>query len=172
MRKLLTRENLSPIKTIAKNYSSDAEVTDELVKEAYDRTAFDIDASHILVRIDLAEKDTTLAYNKIKTFRERALNEGFDNVRALVHDGQTIYGEELGYFSAFKMVYDFETVAYNTNVGEISQPFRTQFGYHIVNVKDKRPSRGEVSVAHIMVSLNQTDESVDPEVRINEIYKN
>ncbi len=166
-----TREFESYKKQLLKNYSSDAEVTDELVKEAYDRTAFDIDASHILVRIDLAEKDTTLAYNKIKTFRERALNEGFDNVRALVHDGQTIYGEELGYFSAFKMVYDFETVAYNTNVGEISQPFRTQFGYHIVNVKDKRPSRGEVSVAHIMVSLNQTDESVDPEVRINEIYK-
>lgn len=156
---------------LLKNYSSDAEVTDELVKEAYNRTAFDINASHILVRIDLAEKDTVIAYNKIKTFRERALTEGFDNVRALVHDGQTIYGEELGYFSAFKMVYDFETVAYNTPIGEISEPFRTQFGYHIVNVKDKRPSRGEVTVAHIMISLNQTDESVNPEVRINEIYK-
>lgn len=156
---------------LLKNYSSDAEVTDELVKEAYERTSFDIDASHILVRIDPSERDTTLAYNKIKTFRERALTEGFDDVRALVHDGQTIYGEKLGYFSAFKMVYDFETVAYNTNVGEISQPFRTQFGYHIVKVNDKRKSRGEVTVAHIMVSLNQTDESVNPEVRINEIYK-
>lgn len=165
------REFESYKKQLLKNYVSDAEVTDELVKEAYDRTAVDINASHILVRIDLAERDTTLAYNKIKTFKERALTEGFDNVRALVHDGQTIYGEELGYFSAFKMVYDFETVAYNTKIGEISQPFRTQFGYHIVNVKDKRSSRGEVTVAHIMISLNQQDKSVDPEIRINEIYK-
>lgn len=165
------REFESYKKQLLKNYVSDAEVTDALVREAYNRTAFDINASHILVRLDLAEKDTAMAYNKIKTFRERALNEGFDNVRALVHDGQTIYGEELGYFSAFKMVYDFETVAYNTPVGEISQPFRTQFGYHIVYVKDKRPSRGEVTVAHIMISSNQQDKSVDPEVRINEIYK-
>ena len=164
------REFESYKKQLLKNYVSDAEVTEELIAEAYDRLSFDINASHILVRIDPAEKDTTIAYNKIVEFRKRALEEGFDNVRALVHDGQQIYGEELGYFSAFKMVYDFETVAYETPVGQISQPFRTQFGYHIVHVKDKRPSRGEVTVAHIMVSLNQTDKDVDPEQRINEIY--
>ncbi|TPV33907.1 peptidylprolyl isomerase [Paucihalobacter ruber] len=165
------REFESYKKQLLKNYISDAEVTDELVKEAYERLSFDINASHILVRIDATEKDSTIAYNKIKEFRKRALEEGFDNVRALVHDGQQIYGEELGYFSAFKMVYDFETVAYETPVGEISQPFRTQFGYHIVHVKDKRPSRGEVTVAHIMVSLNQTDKDIDTEQRINEIYR-
>ena len=165
------REFESYKKQLLKNYVSDAEVTEELIKEAYDRLSFDVNASHILVRIDAAEKDTTIAYNKIVEFRKRALEEGFDNVRALVHDGQKIYGEELGYFSAFKMVYDFETVAYETPVGQISQPFRTQFGYHIVNVKDKRPSRGEVTVAHIMVSLNQANKEVDPEQRINEIYK-
>ena len=48
-------------------------------------------------------------------------------VRKEVHNGQTIYGEELGYFSGFKMVYKFETVAFNTTVGNISQPFRTTF---------------------------------------------
>jgi peptidyl-prolyl cis-trans isomerase SurA len=165
------REFESYKKQLLKNYISDAEVTDELIREAYDRLSYDINASHILVRIDATEKDTTIAYNQISQYRKRALDEGFDNVRALVHDGQQIYGEELGYFSAFKMVYDFETVAYETSVGEISQPFRTQFGYHIVNVKDKRPSRGEVTVAHIMVSLNQTDKDIDPEQRINEIYR-
>jgi peptidyl-prolyl cis-trans isomerase SurA len=165
------REFESYKKQLLKNYISDAEVTEELIKEAYNRLSFDINAAHILVRIDAAEKDTTIAYNKIKEFRKRALDEGFDSVRALVHDGQQTYGEELGYFSAFKMVYDFETVAYETEVGEISQPFRTQFGYHIVNVKDKRPSRGEVTVAHIMVSLNQSDKDIDPEQRINEIYR-
>lgn len=165
------REFESYKKQLLKNYISDAEVTEEFIKEAYNRLTFDINAAHILVRIDVAEKDTTIAYNKIKEFRKRALDEGFDSVRALVHDGQQTYGEELGYFSAFKMVYDFETVAYETEVGEISQPFRTQFGYHIINVKDKRPSRGEVTVAHIMVSLNQSDKDIDPEQRINEIYR-
>ena len=49
------------------------------------------------------------------------------------------------------MVYPFETAAYNTAVGDVSQPFRTQFGYHILKVVDKRPNRGEVKVAHIMI---------------------
>ena len=69
----------------------------------------------------------------------------------------TIFIEDLGYFSAFKMVYDFETAAYNTPVGEISMPFRTQFGYHVVKVNDKRPSRGTITAAHIMVNLASKD---------------
>ena len=52
-------------------------------------------------------------------------------------------------------VYPFETAAYNTKVGEVSMPFRTRFGYHVVLVQDKRPSRGEVTVAHKMISNNQ-----------------
>ncbi|MBT8260563.1 MAG: peptidylprolyl isomerase, partial [Bacteroidia bacterium] len=71
----------------------------------------------------------------------------------------------------FKMVYDFESVAYNTPVGEVSMPFRTQFGYHVLKVNDKRPSKGYVSAAHIMVANNQKDNTVNPEDRINEIYK-
>ena len=74
-------------------------------------------------------------------------------------------------FSAFKMVYEFENAAFNTPVGEVSMPFRTRFGYHIVKVLDRRPSRGEVTVEHIMVSHNQTDSTLNPEVRIKEIYK-
>ena len=69
------------------------------------------------------------------------------------------------------MVYDFENVAYNTPVGDVSKPFRTQFGYHVVEVLDKRKSRGEVTVGHIMVSNQQKDSTVNPETRINEIYK-
>ena len=88
-----------------------------------------------------------------------------------MHNGQTIFLEDLGYFSAFKMVYDFETVAYNTPVGEISMPFRTQFGYHVVKINDKRKSRGTMVAAHIMVALKQKDSLLDPEQRINDIYK-
>ena len=49
----------------------------------------------------------------------------------------TLFAEELGFFTAFKMVYNFETAAYQTAIGEWSQPFRTRFGFHIVNVLDK-----------------------------------
>ena len=85
------------------------------------------------------------------------------------HNGNTIFVEDLGNFSGFKMVYDFENVAYSTPIGKISQPFRTQFGYHVVEVLDKRKSRGEVTVGHIMVMNQQQDSTVIPETRIKEI---
>ena len=165
------REFLSYKKQLTKNYLSENKVTEDLVKEAYGRNSFDINASHVLVRLDESVKDTTSVYDKISSLRKRVLNEGFDKVKADTHDGITIFVEDLGYFSAFKMVYDFESVAYNTPVGEVSEPFRTQFGYHVVKVNDKRPSRGTITVAHIMVGLNQKDSLLVPEERINEIYK-
>ncbi|WP_178984261.1 peptidylprolyl isomerase [Winogradskyella helgolandensis] len=158
-------------KQLISNYISENKVTDALVNEAYNRSNIDIDASHILVRLDASAKDTINAYNEVLALRNRALEEGFDKVKAEMHNGNTIFVEDLGYFSAFKMVYDFETAAYNTKAGEISMPFRTQFGYHVVKVNDRRESRGTVTVAHIMVNLNTKDSLVDSEGRINDIYK-
>ncbi|MBR9846832.1 MAG: peptidylprolyl isomerase [Algicola sp.] len=156
---------------LTKNYMSDSEVTEVLVKEAYDRSTMDVKASHVLIRIEENEKDTTQVYNRLLELRERILKEGYASVQKEVHDGKTVFAEDLGYFSAFKMVYPFETAAYDTKVGEVSMPFRTRFGFHIVNVTDKRPSLGEVTVAHIMVANNQKDSLLNPETRIKEIYK-
>lgn len=158
-------------KQLSKNYLSDTNVTEALIEEAYNRSTQDIKASHILIRLEETEKDTLQVYNQLLELRKRVLNEGFDKVKAEVHNGTTVFAEDLGYFSAFKMVYDFETAAYNTKVGEVSKPFRTRFGYHIVNVEDVRPSRGEVTVAHIMIANEKKDSLFNPEVRINEIYK-
>lgn len=165
------REFNSYKKQLTKNYLTDSKVTEALVTEAYDRIAYDVKASHVLVRIAEDEKDTLQAYNQIVSYRNRLAKDGFDKLREEIHNGNTIFVEDLGYFSGFKMVYDFETVAYNTEVGEISQPFKTQFGYHVVQVFDKRKSRGEVTVGHIMISNNQKDSTIVPEKRIKEIYK-
>jgi peptidyl-prolyl cis-trans isomerase SurA len=165
------REFESYKKQLTKNYLSDSNVTEELVKEAYDRSTQDIKASHILIRLDENEKDTLQTYNQLMDLRERVKKEGFEKVKSDVHNGKTIFAEDLGYFSAFKMVYEFENAAYNTKVGEISKPIRTRFGYHIVKVDDKRPSRGEVTVAHIMISNVQADSLLNPETRIKEIHK-
>ncbi|MEO1031610.1 MAG: peptidylprolyl isomerase [Bacteroidota bacterium] len=165
------REFLRYKKQLTNNYLSENKVTDALVKEAYERSGIDLRASHILVRLEESSEDTLSAYNQVLKLRERALKEGFDVVKADVHNGQTIFLEDLGYFSAFKMVYDFETMAYNTPKGEISMPFRTQFGYHVVKIIDRRPSRGTITAAHIMVALKQSDSLLNPEERINDIYK-
>lgn len=168
------RELDSYKKQLAKSYITDSKVTNALVEEAYERISYDVKANHILIRVleNANPEDTLVAYNNILKLRDRALNEGFDVVRKEVHNGQSVFGEELGYFSGFKMVYKFESVAFNTAVDSISQPFRTRFGYHIVNVQDKRKSRGERTVAHIMVVKKEGDSLAEkPEDRIQDIYQ-
>ena len=168
------RELLTYRKQLAKNFMTDNTVTEALVEEAYHRISNDVKAQHILVLLseDAAAADTLAAFNKITKLRETTLIEGFGNVMTQKADGKTIIAEQLGWFNGFKMVYAFENAAFNTAVGETSQPFRTRFGYHIVNVQDKRESRGERTVAHIMVVDKEDDATAEnPETRIQDIYK-
>ena len=123
-------------------YLTDKKVTDALVREAYERTTIEVKAQHILILLDEVETDTLEAYSKIEKLRERFINEDFESLRKELHNGKSIFVEDLGYFSAFKMVYNFESAAYTTKIGEVSRPFRTRFGFHVVKVLDKRKSRG------------------------------
>ena len=156
---------------LTKTYLTDKNVTDALVREAYDRTANEVKAQHILVRIDPAEMDTLQAYSRIEAFRTRLFNEDFDALKKDIHDGKSVFVEDLSYFSAFKMVYDFESVAYNTEVNEVSKPFRTRFGFHVLKVLKKRKSKGQVTVAHIMIANTQKDASIVAKDRIQELYR-
>ena len=95
-------------KQLSKNFITETKVTDELVQEAYERISYDVNARHVLVRLDAQVTDTTEAYNKILGLRDRLIKEGFEKLNASAHDGNTTFVEDLGYFSGFKMVYDFE----------------------------------------------------------------
>ncbi|MDP3352609.1 MAG: peptidylprolyl isomerase, partial [Flavobacteriaceae bacterium] len=107
-------------------------------------------------------------YNQIIEVRNKILQgASFESVAEEYSQDPSVKENKgnLGYFTAFNMVYPFETVCYNTKVGAISDPFRTKFGYHIVKINDKRSTKGEVEVAHIM--LKNTEE----ESKVNEIYQ-
>ena len=58
-------------------------------------------------------------------------------------------GGELGWITPFRYVYPLEEAVYNTAVGSISEPFRTQYGWHIVLVEEER-DHVEVKASHIM----------------------
>lgn len=162
---------------LSKNYVNDSKVTNELVKEAYDRLQQEIRASHILVLLDegATPEDTLKAYNKILDIKRRLdAGEDFVTVAKQTSEDPSVKDNngDLGYFSAFRMVYPFENATYKTNVGKVSKPFRTRFGYHIVKVVDKRINRGEVTVAHIMI-LKNTDEAQNAKAKstIEDIYQ-
>lgn len=142
-------------KQLAKPYLTDKEVTEKLVKEAYDRSLKDIRASHILLKIgpDALPKDTLKVYNEIMKIRKDAMKGDFAALAKKHSEDPSAKdnGGDLGWFSALRMVYPFESAAYNTPVGEISNPVRTRFGYHIIKAVDQREALGEMRAAHIMI---------------------
>lgn len=80
---------------------------------------------------------------------------------------------DLGYFTSLQMVYPFETAAYKANVGDVTMPVRTRFGYHILKIADKRPSQGEILTAHIMVKFGKDmgeKDKANLKTKIDEIY--
>lgn len=156
---------------LTQSFLTDKNVTDDLVREAYDRTENEVKAQHILVLLDEVETDTLAAYSKIQAYRERFINEDFEPLKKELHNGKSVFVEDLGYFSAFKMVYNFESAAYATEVGNVSQPFRTRFGFHVVKVLEKRKSRGQVTVAHIMIANTQKDTTLVAKDRIQELHR-
>ena len=79
-------------------------------------------------------------------------------------------GGDLGYFTAFNMVYPFENAAYNAKPGELVGPIRTNYGYHILKVTDKRKSRYKMSAAHILILDSEEIPKEDAQTKINEIY--
>lgn len=145
-------------KQLARPYMTDNETREEMMKEAYDRAQYDINASHILIKLpeNPTPDDTLAAYERIMEIRDRIINgESFEKVARATSDDASVQrnGGNLNYFTVFSMVYPFETAAYNTPVGEISMPFRSDYGYHILKVNDRRPARGQVKVAHIFIRV-------------------
>ncbi|OFY97477.1 MAG: hypothetical protein A3K10_13455 [Bacteroidetes bacterium RIFCSPLOWO2_12_FULL_31_6] len=165
-------------KQLIQPYLTDREVSEALIQEAYDRMKFDVNASHILVNVDqnALPKDTLIAYNKALKIRDRILKgEDFGTVAMETSDdpsSKTNKGN-LGYFNVLHMVYPFESATYNLNVGGISMPVRTRFGYHIIKLNDKRTARGTIKVAHIMIQASKDlDEQTlaNKKQKIDEIY--
>jgi peptidyl-prolyl cis-trans isomerase SurA len=140
---------------LARTYLSDKEVSKELVKQAYERMKEEVKVAHILVAVRPNE-DTVKAYQKIDSIY-KAVTSGkadFAQMAQLYSDDKSsgAKGGDIGYISALQVVYPFENAAYNTAAGKVSAPFKTQFGFHILKVADRRKSSGQVQVAQIMIS--------------------
>ena len=162
---------------LAKNYLTDVKVTNELVREAYNRSLKEINGSHILFLLDenAIPADTLKAFNKAVSVRKKIITgEDFGNLAVQYSEDPSAKENKgnLGYFSTFRMVYPFENGAYTTKVGQVSQPIRTRFGYHLIKVNNVRDNRGEVNVSHIMLLKSDNKELNEKNKnRIQELYQ-
>jgi peptidyl-prolyl cis-trans isomerase SurA len=163
---------------LQKPYLVDTAINEELIQEAYYRTVNELKASHLLLLCgaDQSPEDTLKVYNRIVSI-QKDIAKGkltFDEAAVKYSQDESVKVNKgnLGYFSVFRMVYPFEDAAYRTDMGKVSNPVRTQFGYHLINPTETRKSRGKVKVAHIMVRVQKNATDVEREnalKKINEI---
>ena len=174
---------------LAAPYLIDSNLLEEILQEVYRRNQQAVRASHIMVALprNPSPDDTLKAYKKAMDIYEQAIKKDADFKKlaiALSEDpsakdhvsqksGQEMKGNggDLGYFTVFDMVYPFEQAAFTMNVGEISKPVRSSFGYHIIKVVDKISIYGKSSIQHIWVgSMSDKDENRMMS-RINDAYR-
>ena len=154
---------------LAQPYLTDSTFTNALLKESYQRMQSDIRVSHILIKLPVyaSPKDTAEVYNKLMDIRRKILNgESFEKMAVEYSEDPYARNQEansthayavkgnkgdLGYFTAFDMVYPFETAAYSLEPGQISLPVRTSYGYHLIKVTDKQKALGKILAAHIFI---------------------
>jgi len=175
---------------LAEPYFVNEKITDDLLKEAYERYKEDIRGSHILVKIgpSAMPADTLAAFKKIFDARERIIKgESFGSVAKEVSDdpsardrqsqkGKNMPGNggDLGYFTVFDMVYPFETGAYTTELEKVSMPVRTDFGYHIIKVTDRIPAQGSIEAAHLFLQMPENatgQDSINLQLKIDSLYQ-
>ena len=143
---------------LADSYLIDKEVTERLIKEAYERSKEDIDISHILIGIDKkggVDAEIT-AMEKANALLARLKNgEDFATLAAAESDDKSAKnnGGRIGYVTALfpNGLYDLETAAYEGEKNVLQGPIKTKAGYHIFKVNAKRPARGEIEAAHILI---------------------
>jgi peptidyl-prolyl cis-trans isomerase SurA len=163
---------------LSQNYLTDTKAKEELLRSAYQRSLTDINAWHILIALspDASPSDTLRAWQKASDIRKRiTMGESFEVVARSTSDDKSVLvnGGNLGYFTVFQMIMPFEDAAYKLKKGELSQPLRTPYGYHIIKVENKRPSMGQVRVAHIMKTAAPGTSEADlakAEQEINSLY--
>ncbi len=162
---------------LKKPYLLENSIQEGELRKAYNRMQEAIKASHILIEFPPnAGQDDSIAVLRMAENLKRRAEDGEDfNQLALEYSddpsAQSNHGD-LGYFTALQMVYPFEDAAYGLQIGEISNPVATSFGYHIIKLLDRRPNPGEIRVSHILIRINPSNPLSEDRAkrRIADIY--
>lgn len=146
-------------KQLASSYLIDKEITEALLKELYGRMDYEVEFSHIFVASPENATETQKEEAKAKLREIKAKIVGgipFSAAAAAYSEDKSTSekGGKMGFMIAKfpSGFYDLETAVYDTPVGQISDIVESRIGFHIIQVTNKRPSRGIIEVAHILVA--------------------
>jgi peptidyl-prolyl cis-trans isomerase SurA len=163
---------------LADSYLIDREVTEQLIQEVYERRKQDVNISHILVGVgsDARPDDTLRALQRAQEARKLLLDgKPFEEVALQYSTDQQVQNNKgrVGYVTAMfpNGLYALENAAYELPVGSISEHLRSPNGFHLIAVHDRRPARGELEAAHILIRVKEEADAKNPKMRIDSIYQ-
>jgi len=129
----------------------------------YEHDQEEVRCRHILIAMDttVRGRDTLTYWNRINE-ASQAAKSGNDFTRLV-----DTYSEDkslqpaakgdLGFFRWGRMVDEFQETAWKLKPGEISSPVRTRYGYHIIQMIERRPTNWDYRTSHILVKVNRRD---------------
>ena len=148
----------------------------ELIK-AYNRMKEVVKASHILLQFpnNSSREDTIAVFTMAQKIKSEAeAGSDFNELAEKYSDDPSAQDNKgsLGFFTALQMVHQFEDAAYSLQIGEISDPVLTNFGYHIIKLEDRKPNPGEIRVSHILIRTQPGDPIAEERAlrKIGDIY--
>ncbi len=159
----LKKDIASYLKTV-KLLEPQVKITDEEISAYFEKNKDSlaqeeqVEASHILVADEATAKDVKQQLDNGGDFAELAAKYSTDK-----QNNQK--GGELGSFARGEMVEAFDAAVFSMEVGQISEPIKTEFGYHIVKVTDKQ----EAKEANLEDSKAEIEDAIK-NGKINEVY--
>ena len=166
---------------VQRGISSDIKVTPAEVKEFFNLqndadipvVPAKVEVAQIIVKPKISEEQKDKLRDKLNSFRERVYKgEDFKMLATLYSDdpGSATRGGELGFVNRGDLVPEFERAAFRLKKGEISEVVESQFGYHIVQLIERRGE--QINVRHILIKTKVTSTALHAaKIKIDNIVK-
>lgn len=145
-------------------YLTDTVMADSMARAAYSHYSVNVDVSHIMRPLD----EPTTLLDSLRTLLDNGADFASLARQYSTDPSARQTGGRFGYLRAGVVPYSFEDVAWNTPIGQVSAPFDTQVGHHIIKVNQRRDASGEVHVRHLLL-LTQGMDSVQKAERLRTI---
>ena len=174
---LLVKEEMRPLMknqmisqrmqmTVAENVQISPIEVEEMIQEmpidSLPLIGTEVELAQIVIEPKVSKEALTETIERLNTLRERILNGSSFSSMAILYSedpGSNLNGGEYKGLKRGQFVKEFEAVAFNLRPGEVSKPFKTDYGYHIVQLQIKRGE--ELDLRHILIKPKVEQEDLD-----------